>query len=361
MMLKRFLSFTLLFFTIISYGQISKYSNEFLAIGVGARSLGMGNVGVASVSDVTSTYWNPAGLLLIPNKIQLGYMHNEYFAGIAKHDYMAGTFKIDDSSIFGATIIRMGVDDIPYTIDIKDADGNINYDRISSFSDTEYAFIFSYAKASPIEGLRYGGNVKIIHKKVGSFAKSWGFGIDVAAQYDYGEWVFGAAFKDVTSTFNVWTYDISDKMHEVFIAENNEIPTNSIELTLPKLIIGTGYHFVITEKIGGLAEVNADITFDGKRNTLVKSNFASIDPHFGIEIDYKNIIFFRTGIANMQTIPDFDDKNKFNAQPTLGLGINLERIASLEIYNLSINYALANIGNKEIPLYSNVLSIRFGI
>ena len=40
-----------------------KYSNEFLAIGVGARALGMGSAYTAVVNDVTSGYWNPAGLL----------------------------------------------------------------------------------------------------------------------------------------------------------------------------------------------------------------------------------------------------------------------------------------------------------
>ena len=63
-----------------------KYSNEFLAIGVGGRSLGMSNSSVASINDVTSGYWNPAGLLGIKNDMQVGLMHSEYFAGIAKYD-----------------------------------------------------------------------------------------------------------------------------------------------------------------------------------------------------------------------------------------------------------------------------------
>jgi hypothetical protein len=39
-----------------------KYSNEFLAIGVSAQALGLSNAVVAGVDDVTSGYWNPAGL-----------------------------------------------------------------------------------------------------------------------------------------------------------------------------------------------------------------------------------------------------------------------------------------------------------
>src|SRR5690554_3125118 len=65
-----------------------KYSNEFLQIGVGARSLGMGNAMVAGVNDVTSVYWNPAGLTGVENKLDVSLMHSEYFAGIAKYDYI---------------------------------------------------------------------------------------------------------------------------------------------------------------------------------------------------------------------------------------------------------------------------------
>ncbi|HNA59388.1 MAG TPA: hypothetical protein PLJ43_14750, partial [Chitinophagales bacterium] len=62
-----------------------KYSNEFLSIGVSAQALGMSNSVVAGVNDVTSAYWNPAGLMLVEPDIQLGAMHAEYFAGIAKY------------------------------------------------------------------------------------------------------------------------------------------------------------------------------------------------------------------------------------------------------------------------------------
>ena len=67
------------------HGQ-AKYSNEFLAIGVGGRSLGMSNACVATIDDVTSGYWNPAGLMGIESDLQIGLMHSEYFAGIAKYD-----------------------------------------------------------------------------------------------------------------------------------------------------------------------------------------------------------------------------------------------------------------------------------
>ena len=70
----------LLFIVNLSFGQTAKYSNEFLSIGVGARSLGMANATVANINDVTSGYWNPAGLAALETEFDAGLMHAEYFA-----------------------------------------------------------------------------------------------------------------------------------------------------------------------------------------------------------------------------------------------------------------------------------------
>lgn len=96
-----------------------KYSNEFLSIGVGARGLAMSSSVGASVDDVTAGYWNPAGLTHITNNFQVGIMHAEYFAGIAKFDY--GSFAIpmkDKKRVIGFTLIRFAVDDIPNTLNL---------------------------------------------------------------------------------------------------------------------------------------------------------------------------------------------------------------------------------------------------
>ena len=96
--------FGVLIFTIsiISYGQnlnTPKYSNEFLNIGVGARALGMSNAVITSTEDVMSGYWNPAGLTNIDQDLQIGLMHAEYFAGIAKYDFGSIAKNIDEKGL----------------------------------------------------------------------------------------------------------------------------------------------------------------------------------------------------------------------------------------------------------------------
>ena len=90
----------------------SKYSNEFLNIGVDAQSIGMSNAVVSNISDVNSTYWNPAGLLQLEDK-QISLMHSSYFANIATYNFIAYATPIDDDSALGFSMVRFGVDDIP--------------------------------------------------------------------------------------------------------------------------------------------------------------------------------------------------------------------------------------------------------
>ncbi|HEX7367907.1 MAG TPA: PorV/PorQ family protein [Pelobium sp.] len=352
-MTKRLFFCLLLSFPLLLTAQSRKYSNEFLQIGVGSRAFGMAGAVVASSSDVTSGYWNPAGLMSMKSQAQASLMHSEYFSGIAKYDYAGfSTFVADNTAVVAASLIRFGVDDIPDTSELIDADGNINYDRVKSFSAADYAFLFSYAKQhkkGDKNGLNYGANVKIIHRKVGDYGKSWGFGLDVGAQYKYKKFTFAAVGRDITTTFNAWSYN-PDKFSSIYTATGNDIPKNSTETTLPRVILGTAYDTQITEKIGLLAEADLTFTTDGKRNVLVSAKPISIDPTIGLEANYKKTIFLRTGVGNIQKITDFDGAQQYQFQPNMGLGIKIK--------NFSVDYALTNIGNQSDGLYSNVFSIK---
>jgi len=348
---KRILLFVAFVLSLKGFSQAPKYSNEFMNIGVGARALGMSNSYITSVNDVTAGYWNPAGLLGIgQRKSQIALMHSEYFAGIAKYDYGAFATRLDSTSALGISIIRFGVDDIPNTTELIDANGNIDYDKITTFSAVDWGFLVSYAKSLQIPGFRLGANAKIIRRKVGDFAGSWGFGLDAGLQYDYKKWKFAAMARDITTTFNAWSYNLSEETKQIFVATGNEIPENSVEITMPKLLLGAARRFDFSPKISLLAEFNADATFDGKRNVLIKSKAMSIDPHLGIELGYMNIVFLRAGIGNYQSYKDVIGKRVSTFQPNIGVGVKIKSV--------TIDYALTDIGDQSVALYSNVFSIK---
>lgn len=325
------------------------YSNEFLQLGIGGRALSMGNSVVASVSDIHSGYWNPSALVGMIHNGNVALMHASYFGGLAKYDYGAFAVKNNDTSAFGISIVRFGVDDIPNTLDLVDVNGNFDYSRLTSFSVADYAALLSYARELK-NNLNVGGNVKIIRRIVGEFASAWGFGFDLSTNYTLNNWKLGAVLRDATTTFNAWNYN-TEKFEDAYIATGNEIPSNGLEITKPRLLLGIARTFTIKQKFEFLTEVDADFTFDGKRNTLIKSSFTSIDPHLGFEFLYKKMFFIRAGIYNIQKVSNFDGTESFNVQPSVGVGIIFK--------NIGLDYAFTDIGNTSVALYSHVIGLKY--
>lgn len=347
--------FFIITFSLSAQDNTPKYSNEFLSIGVSARALGMSGSVVASTDDATSGYWNPAGLQGITSNLQLALMHAEYFAGIAKYDYGSVAVPLKDSmSTVAFSLIRFGVDDIPNTLYLIEPDGSINYDNIVSFSVADYAFLGSYARQLGWNNLKVGGNVKIVHRIAGEFATAWGFGLDFGAQMEIQNWKFGAMARDITSTFNAWSFNFTEEEQAILVSTGNTVPENSLEITTPKVVLGAAYQFQIGENFGIMPELDADITTDGRRNVLVSASPFSIDPHLGLEANYKEFIYLRGGVGNIQRIiPDEKFTESWAVQPNMGLG--------LVIGPIELDYAYTNIGKQSEVLYSHVFSLLFNV
>ena len=351
----------LLILPISGFSQFRKYSNEFLNIGAGARGLAMGGAQVASAKDATAGYWNPAGLTGIKDRPNAGLMHAEYFGGIAKYDYVSAAVPIQDNKrALGISLLRFAVDDIPNTLFLVEPDGSFNYDRIQTFSSADYALLFSFAqklKETEKQQLSFGLNAKVIYRKVGKFASAWGFGLDAGLQMHGERWHAGIVARDITTTFNAWSFTFTDKEKEILYLTNNEIPVKSTELTAPRLVIGGGYDFKISDAISLAAEVNLDVTFDGKRNTVYSGSTISIDPHVGLEASIQDVFFIRAGISNFQQAYQDEDilnrKKVWIYQPSAGAGFKIKSIM--------IDYALTNLANQSNPLYTHIFSLRFNI
>lgn len=341
--------------------QFRKYSNEFLNIGAGARGLAMGSAQVASVKDGTAGYWNPAGLADVKDHPQLNLMHAEYFAGIGKYDYVGVALPTSNNKrTISITGLRFAVDDIMNTLFLVEPDGSINYNNIQAFSSADYAFLVSYAqklKETERKNIQFGVNAKVIHRSVGKFAKAWGFGLDAGIQIYNEKWRYGIAARDITSTFNAWSFTFTEREKEVLYLTNNEIPVKSTELTAPRLILGIAREFKLSSKASLLAEANVDLTFDGKRNTLLSSSAVSADPKLGVELNVNNVFFLRGGINNFQkALSDGDTLNQKKVwiyQPSAGAGFKLQ--------NVAVDYAFTNLANQSNPLFTHVFSLRLNL
>ena len=353
--------FVMLVLPAFSLSQFRKYSNEFLNIGAGARGLAMGSAQVATTTDATAGYWNPAGLVGVKDHPNLNLMHAEYFAGIAKYDFGALAIPVKDNKrTLGLSVLRFAIDDIPNTLFLVEPDGSINYNNIKTFSSADWAFLLSFAqniKAKGNKSMSFGANAKVIYRKVGSFATAWGFGLDAGFQLHGKRGHFGIVARDITTTFNAWSFNFTDQEKEVLYLTNNAIPVKSTELTAPRLVIGGGYSFPLGKSLKLTPEASLDFTFDGKRNTVLSTNPVSIDPHVGLEASIKDVFFIRGGITNFQqALADGDTLNQKKVwiyQPSAGAGFKIK--------NVMIDYAYTNLANQSNPLYTHIFSLRVNL
>jgi hypothetical protein len=139
--------------------------------------------------------------------------------------------------------------------------------------------------------------------------------------------------------------------------------SRSTEVNTPRMILGGGRNFPIrfadaTKKAYLLAEMNLDITADGKRyGNLINLNPLSIDPKLGLEFGYNNKFYVRGGVGNFQRVLDDNDTTNTSKrtmfQPAIGLG--------LKIKNMAIDYSFSSLNVQNSPLYSHFVSLRLNI
>ena len=342
--------FFLLLCSLTMYGQ--KYSNAFLEIGVGARAHGQAGALVAQSNDISTAFWNPAGLARLETPFQVTAMHAEWFAGVAQYDYLAAGKNLGAKGFASLSLVRLGIDKIPNTLRLIEPDGTINYDNITEFSAADYALLFSYGNYwKRNTAWSYGASAKIIRRSIGPFGGAWGFGVDAGVQYRKGEFTAGLLAKDITTTFNAWSFTLTDEEKDVFNQTGNEIPKSSIEITKPSFILGSSYLNSFGEKWTLRSEVDFAFTTDGQRNVLVSSKSINIDPKLGLEAGYKKTVFLRAGIGQFQKIKDElkPEETHLIFQPNIGVGLRFKRV--------QLDYAFNNLNKANNPFYAHIFSL----
>lgn len=332
---------------------IRKYSNEFLNIGAGARGLGMGGAVLSSQDDVYSPMWNPAGLNSVTGDWQAAAMHAEYFESVAKYDYLGYAKVLEKGNgVLGFSLVRLGVDNILNTTRLIDGEGNIDYSRISSFSQSDYAGIISYG-FHPFGNQKWdaGVNAKIVYRNVGKFANGFGFGIDLGGIYHADNGMnIGIMLRDITTTANFWSVNQNELSTVVNGEEFNPAPANNLELSLPKVNAGVSRKFAIGSYMSILPEAGVNMDF-GKTSALVSTSLFSIAPYAGAEFEYNDLIFVRLGVNRFQNFTDIESlKKKITFQPSGGIGIKYR--------GLTLDYAITNSGFGGSNYFSNFFSLK---
>ena len=223
-MLKKIVFISLSFLislTSINAQTFGKYAGEFMAIGIGGRPLGMGGAFTGIADDVTSGYYNPAGLANV-NYPQLALMHSEQFGNLVNYDYGAVAIPFQEDMSFGLSIMRLAVDGIPDTrnalYDGRDPNktpiydpyfiyndyARLNYDAITEFTNQDWAFYLTFAKRQ-WKDFYWGANIKIIRRDIAEFGAT-GIGFDIGAYWMPIENLsVGGNLQDATTTLVAWS------------------------------------------------------------------------------------------------------------------------------------------------------------
>ena len=284
-----FISVLILSASVSSAVEVAKYAGEFMATGVGARALGMGGAYVAGGQDVTSGYWNPAGLAFI-DVFEISAMHSERFAGMVNYDYLGAAMPFRSSESFAVSAIRLGVDDIPITAlprpdlgtdsTYVDDNGQLQVNRPfvkKMVNDAEYAFFFSYANQNSA-AFAYGINAKMIYKGTG-VNNAWGVGFDIGMIWNpWNSLRFGVNVQDITTTILAWD-------------------TGTKELISPTLKAGVAYPFNFSfADMRLLIAADVDTRFENRRYaSQAHIGPVSFDFRLGGELEVYNVIAVRLG------------------------------------------------------------------
>jgi hypothetical protein len=142
----------------------------FLKLGVGARSLGMGEAAVAAASDPTAAYYNPAALAL-SNRTQILLMHKSWIQD-TKTEYIAAQTMLG-SLRFGLAINATSVDNIELRSVPGPPEGTFSARNSAIGFSLAYDFDHSFA---------VGATVNYLYEKI-FIDEATGLGLNFGALY----------------------------------------------------------------------------------------------------------------------------------------------------------------------------------
>ncbi len=340
--------------------QVRKYTNEYMRIGAGARGMALGNAAVTLSNDVSAAWYNPSALSQMEGTLGLHFTHAEYFGGVLGYDFGGIALKAGKRGHFGLSFLRLGADNIPNTFNLIDGDGQVNPDAVTGFSAADYGFFATYAHSQKLKKkdeskLSYGGNLKVLHRKVGPFATAWGMGLDLSALYQKGDFRLGVDARDLTTTVTAWSFTWTEEQKQILLTTGNAVPLRSSELMLPTIAIGASNTFDVGSESSFAIEGGLTIEAAQQTNRLLRTKALSATPQLGAEFGIKKTVYVRAGLGDFgYYTPIEKDKQSVSFKPSIGAGLKLGG-------KLSIDYALSDFAQTGAGLLSHVVGLSYAI
>ncbi len=324
--------------TYISSGQdISKSGTtaaQFLKINVGPRAMGMGTAFVATASDLSALYWNPAGIASEHSNNAM-FNHTSWIADV-NVEFAALTSYVDGFGTIGAfvTVAKIIDGDMVRTIDQPEGTGEL-------FDAGGIALGITYSKELT-DNFSMGFNVKYIQEGVWHMTAS-GFALDVGALYKIdilNEFRIGASISNFGTKMMLSGRDVL-YVQSVGAGNQGNLINTSVELD--------EYSLPLIFRVGVAADL---VKSDMFRFTLgldaVHPNDHTEYINVGGEFGWSEILFVRGGYKSI-----FEKDTEQGL--TLGVGFHYKISNS---FKLLFDYAYQDFGRLESVHYLAV-GVRF--
>jgi len=282
-----FLAWGLLVFKAAAFGKTDNSGFSFLKFGMGARAVGMGEAFVAQSGEVTSAWWNPAGLFGIKG-MHLSFTHNQWFQDVTT-EYFASAINLKgQTNVLGLTV---GLSRVP---DIEKRGEVASSEPVALFDAHDVLFGLSYARRIT-DKVDLGITAKWLYERIDVYSAS-GFGFDLGAIY--------APWEDLR--FGLAALNLGQKMK--FETERFSLP----------ILFKVGGMYLVEKK-----SLNSDFMFG---LDLVKPRDDEIKIHLGGEVSLYQALKTRLGYQG-----GYDEKSF-----SFGLGTSFRK-HGIE-YNLDYAY-----------------------
>lgn len=226
---------------------------SFLKLGVGARSLAMGEAAVAAANDPSATHYNPAALRLL-SAPQLLIMHKEWIQG-TQTEFLATSFSIESFSL-GAFLNATSVPDIELRLRPGPPEGTFTARNAAIGASVAYGLD---------ESMSIGTSVKYLYEKI-FVDETFGVGVDFGALYQ--------SPLDVTFGFSLSNLGSMGKLRN----ESSKLPAT--------LRVGAARSESL-ESIDGIINLALDVV------SVIPEKKARV--HVGTEFAYEETFFARLG------------------------------------------------------------------
>lgn len=305
----------------------------FLSIGQSARAIGMGSAFVGVVNDVSSIYWNPAGLTKAEGG-QIMVDHTKWIAG-TEYNFFAVSYNIGDLGTVGVSFTGSNIGDMKVTtIEEPWGTGEV-------FSATDMAISLAYA-LQLTDRFSIGFNPKFVYQGIWKMSAS-AFAIDMGVQYvtPFDDAILAMSISNFGTEMrllgqsNLVLYDPDPYT----TGNNNKIPAylETKDWALPLTFrVGVAYNPIRT------ANHRLTFAFDALHPS---DDYESVN--LGFEYGFQDFLFLRAGYKSLF----LDDSEESYA---LGFGLKKNLMGNVAI---KVDYAYQDFGRlNNIQKFSLTVS-----